>query len=88
MLLFLNRLNAICFENTGKEDLLLKQGQVFAVESQVINIFSKQSSKVVMLGKAKYARKCTYINLFLKTKFYILGLLCFFNWWCPLELCL
>lgn len=78
MLLFLNRLNAICFENTGKEDLLLKQGQVFAVESQVINIFSKQNSKVVMLGKAKYARKCMYINLFLNTKFYILGLLCFF----------
>ncbi|NWS58615.1 UACA protein, partial [Chunga burmeisteri] len=33
-------LDAICFENLGKEDLLLKQGQAFAVESQVINILS------------------------------------------------
>uniref|UniRef100_A0A663MXF9 Uveal autoantigen with coiled-coil domains and ankyrin repeats n=1 Tax=Athene cunicularia TaxID=194338 RepID=A0A663MXF9_ATHCN len=28
------RLNAVCFANLGKEELLLKQGQVFAVESQ------------------------------------------------------
>ncbi|NXF45182.1 UACA protein, partial [Oceanites oceanicus] len=32
---YYERLNAVCFANLGKEDLLLKQGQVFAVESQV-----------------------------------------------------
>ncbi|XP_059714766.1 uveal autoantigen with coiled-coil domains and ankyrin repeats isoform X1 [Haemorhous mexicanus] len=31
---FGNKLNTVCFENPGKEDLLLKQGQAFAVESQ------------------------------------------------------
>lgn len=35
---FNQRLNGVCFENLGKEDLLLKQGQVFAAESQVINM--------------------------------------------------
>ncbi|NXF38563.1 UACA protein, partial [Nyctibius bracteatus] len=29
-------LNAVCFANLGKEDLLLKQSQVFAVESQTV----------------------------------------------------
>ncbi|KAF1571830.1 UNVERIFIED_CONTAM: hypothetical protein FQV15_0006848, partial [Eudyptes pachyrhynchus] len=32
---YYERLNAVCSANLGKEDLLLKQGQVFAVESQV-----------------------------------------------------
>ncbi|NXL08899.1 UACA protein, partial [Mesembrinibis cayennensis] len=32
---YYERLNAVCFANLGKEDLLLKQGQVFTVESQV-----------------------------------------------------
>ncbi|NXJ70595.1 UACA protein, partial [Rostratula benghalensis] len=36
VLLVLNGLNAVCFANLGKEDLLLKQGQVFAVESQTV----------------------------------------------------
>uniref|UniRef100_A0A672UDE5 Uveal autoantigen with coiled-coil domains and ankyrin repeats n=1 Tax=Strigops habroptila TaxID=2489341 RepID=A0A672UDE5_STRHB len=31
---YYERLSALCFENLGKEDLLLKQGQVFAAESQ------------------------------------------------------
>ncbi|NWQ88891.1 UACA protein, partial [Burhinus bistriatus] len=33
---YYERLNAVCFANLGKEDLLLKQGQVFAVESQTV----------------------------------------------------
>ncbi|NXT52043.1 UACA protein, partial [Pluvianellus socialis] len=32
---YYERLNVVCFANLGKEDLLLKQGQVFAVESQM-----------------------------------------------------
>ncbi|NWU57612.1 UACA protein, partial [Dromas ardeola] len=36
---YYERLNAVCFANLGKEDLLLKQGQVFAVESQHVSIF-------------------------------------------------
>lgn len=45
-----SQLTAVCFENLGKEDLL-KQGQAFAVESQVINITRIQSW--LLLGKQK-----------------------------------
>lgn len=45
-----SQLTAVCFENVGKEDLL-KQGQAFAVESQVINITRIQSW--LLLGKQK-----------------------------------
>ncbi|KAF1564926.1 UNVERIFIED_CONTAM: hypothetical protein FQV16_0011493, partial [Eudyptes robustus] len=36
---YYERLNAVCSANLGKEDLLLKQGQVFAVESQLVYIY-------------------------------------------------
>uniref|UniRef100_A0A8C0UEX2 Uveal autoantigen with coiled-coil domains and ankyrin repeats n=1 Tax=Cyanistes caeruleus TaxID=156563 RepID=A0A8C0UEX2_CYACU len=42
-------LNAVCFENPGKEDLLLKQGQALAVESQVINILPLEGTSRSML---------------------------------------
>lgn len=35
-------------KNLGKEDLLLKQGQVFAVESQVKYFTTWESSKIVI----------------------------------------
>ncbi|NXW83618.1 UACA protein, partial [Alopecoenas beccarii] len=35
---YYERLNALCFATLGKEDLLLMQGQVFAVESQMAHV--------------------------------------------------
>ncbi|NWU70973.1 UACA protein, partial [Pterocles burchelli] len=45
---YYERLNTVCFTNLGKEDLLLKQGQVFAVESQVINILPLERSRSML----------------------------------------
>ncbi|NXG73146.1 UACA protein, partial [Baryphthengus martii] len=46
---YYERLNAVCFPNLGKEDLLLKQGQAFAVESQVTNILPLERTSRSML---------------------------------------
>uniref|UniRef100_A0A8D2PQK2 Uveal autoantigen with coiled-coil domains and ankyrin repeats n=1 Tax=Zosterops lateralis melanops TaxID=1220523 RepID=A0A8D2PQK2_ZOSLA len=43
-------LNTVCFVNPGKEDLLLKQGQAFVVESQVINILSRSMLRPLELS--------------------------------------
>uniref|UniRef100_A0A8C9NCM1 Uveal autoantigen with coiled-coil domains and ankyrin repeats n=1 Tax=Serinus canaria TaxID=9135 RepID=A0A8C9NCM1_SERCA len=57
------KLNTVCFENPGKEDLLLKQGQAFAVESQVINILPlegtlRYSEKEALKKELESLRSC------------------------------
>uniref|UniRef100_A0A8C9NEZ4 Uveal autoantigen with coiled-coil domains and ankyrin repeats n=1 Tax=Serinus canaria TaxID=9135 RepID=A0A8C9NEZ4_SERCA len=52
-------LNTVCFENPGKEDLLLKQGQAFAVESQLsLPSQSPSSEKEALKKELESLRSC------------------------------
>ncbi|NXL46005.1 UACA protein, partial [Podilymbus podiceps] len=56
---YYERLNAVCFANLGKEDLLLKQGQTFAVESQTV---------MCMKFRCMTCQTCKHVSIHLQSR--------------------